>query len=131
MVSRMSKAYRCPTCQNEVDRGATVCSNPDCRRELAFCSHCRDVTTYTLAQKAHGRLGRDRYRCDRCQRVGVKCITWMAGGYCNGLARATDGRPAAPLCANCAERTFDVGRSLIGGTLIWAIGGLLKKRPRG
>jgi hypothetical protein len=123
----MSKAYKCPACQNEVDRAATICSNPECRRELAFCSHCRDVTTYTLAEKADGRLGRDRYRCDRCQRLGVKCVTWAAGGYCNGLARA-GGRFESPLCANCNEDVFAVGRNVAGLALVSALGGLFKRR---
>jgi hypothetical protein len=123
----MSKAYRCPGCQNEVDRGASVCSNPECRKELAFCSHCRDVTTYSLVETARGRLGRDRYRCDRCQRDGVRCLTWSAGGYCNGLAR-TGGRFDAPLCSNCNERAYEVGRSVVSWTLIGAIGGLLKPK---
>jgi hypothetical protein len=29
-----------------------VCSNPECRKDLAFCSHCRDVSTYSLVGKA-------------------------------------------------------------------------------
>ena len=90
--SNMSKDYKCPACQNSVDRSATVCSNPVCRADLAFCSHCFDITTYTLAEKGEGRFSRDKFKCARCERIGVKCLNWLAGGYCNGLARASDGR---------------------------------------
>ena len=54
----MAKEYKCPACQNVVDQSATVCSNPVCRVELAFCSHCRDVTTYSPVEPAGGRFGR-------------------------------------------------------------------------
>ena len=123
----MAKAYQCPACTNEVDRAAAVCSNPACRRELAWCSHCRDVTTYTLVEKGSGRFDRDRFKCDRCERSVVKCMTWTAGGYCNGLARVGE-RMGAPLCASCNERAFDVGRSVLGWTVMTAVGGLLKRR---
>lgn len=123
----MSKTYRCPACENEVDQGAIVCSNPKCRKDLAFCSHCRDVSTYSLVAKAEGRLGRDRYRCDRCERTGMKCLTWAAGGYCNGLAR-TGGKWDQPLCSNCHQRVGELGRTVVGWTLIGAVGGLLKPR---
>ena len=48
----MAKDYQCPRCKNPVDRAATVCSNVECRAALAFCSHCRDVTTYELDPEA-------------------------------------------------------------------------------
>ena len=127
----MSKSYKCPACQNEVDRAATICSNPVCRAELAFCSHCRDVTTYTLAEKGVGRFGRDKLKCGRCERLGVKCMTWAAGGYCNGLARATAAGVSGfgkPLCASCNDRVGEVGRSVISWSLIGALGGLLKPK---
>jgi hypothetical protein len=95
---------------------------------LAFCSHCRDVTTYTLAEKGEGRFARDRYQCGRCQRIGVKCLTWLTGGYCNGLARAKEGRVDKPLCANCTQRVGEVGRTVVGWSLIGAFGGLIKPR---
>jgi hypothetical protein len=123
-----AKEYKCPACQNDVDRGATVCSNPVCRAELAFCSHCRDVTTYTLAEKGEGRFARDKFKCARCERLGVKCLNWLAGGYCNGLARASDGKLGKPLCANCNSRVGEVGRTVIGWSLVGAFGGLLKPR---
>ncbi|MCU1276726.1 MAG: hypothetical protein JWM53_272 [bacterium] len=126
--SNMSKDYKCPACQNNVDRAATVCSNPVCRAELAFCSHCFDITTYTLAEKGEGRFQRDKFKCGRCERVGVKCLNWLAGGYCNGLARATDGKLGKPLCANCNSRVGEVGRTVIGWSLVGAFGGLLKPR---
>jgi hypothetical protein len=119
--------YKCPGCDKEVDRGATVCGNPECRKDLAFCSHCRDVSTYTLVEKVEGRFGRDKYRCARCEKIGMKCLTWAAGGYCNGLARATD-RGGRLLCAACHERVGETGRSVIGWTLIGALGGLIRKK---
>jgi hypothetical protein len=123
----MPKEYECPACKNQVDRAATVCSNPVCRAELAFCSHCRDVTTFTLVEKATGRFGRDKYKCARCERVGVKCLTWLAGGYCNGLARAGEGR-GKPLCATCTDRLGEVGRTVIGWSIIGAVGGFLRPK---
>jgi hypothetical protein len=127
----MAKEYLCPACKNEVDRAATVCSNPVCRANLAFCSHCHDITTYTLAAPAEGRFSRDRWKCARCERIGVKCLTWLAGGYCNGLARANEPGTKGmdkPLCANCNGRVGEVGRSVISWTLIGAFGGLLRPR---
>jgi hypothetical protein len=123
----MAKDYKCPACQNAVDRGATVCSNASCRKDLAFCSHCRDVTTYGLVTAAEGRFERDKFRCDRCERVGVKCLIWVAGGYCNGLAAAGP-RWDQPLCAGCTERVGEAGRTVFAWTLIGAFGGLLKPR---
>jgi hypothetical protein len=125
----MAKDYQCPACQQAVDRAATVCSNPVCRAELAFCSHCRDVTTYTLAEKGVGRFARDKFKCARCQHLGVKCVTWLTGGYCNGLARAAEGaRIDKPLCADCSSRVGEVGRSVLSWSLIAALGGLVKPR---
>lgn len=126
--SNMAKEYKCPACQNPVDRAATVCSNPVCRAELAFCSHCFDVTTYTLAEKGEGRFSRDKFKCGRCERIGVKCLNWLAGGYCNGLARASDGKFGKPLCASCNSRVGEVGRTVIGWSLVGAFGGLLKPK---
>jgi hypothetical protein len=123
----MAKEYRCPACQNEVNGAAVVCSNPACRKDLAFCSHCHDVTTYVLVEKGSGRFGRDRYRCQRCERIGSKCLTWAAGGYCNGLAR-TGGRWDQPLCATCNDRLSDLSRTVVGWTLIGAFGGMLKPK---
>jgi hypothetical protein len=124
----MSRDYHCPACNAPADSKATVCSNPVCRADLAFCSHCYDTTTYTLAEPARGRFDRDRYRCGRCQRLGVKCVTWVAGGYCNGLARATDGRSDKPLCTNCSGRATEIGRSVLGWSIIGVLGGLIKPR---
>lgn len=127
----MAKDYQCPACSNAVDRAATVCSNPVCRSQLAFCSHCRDVTTYIMAEKGRGRLSRDKYKCARCQHLGVKCLTWLTGGYCNGLARASESAwpwSDKPLCATCSQRVGEVGRSVVSWSLISAFGGLLKPR---
>jgi len=123
----MSKAYKCPVCQNEVDAAATVCTNSACRAELMFCSHCRDISTYVLAEERKGKSTRNTYRCDRCQRLGVKCYTWLSGGYCNGMARA-GGRFDRPLCSGCSSRVSEVSRAVIGWTLIGALGGLIKKK---
>jgi hypothetical protein len=123
-----AKEYKCPACKNDVDRGATICSNPVCRAELAFCSHCRDVTTYMLAEKGEGRFARDKFKCARCERLGVKCLNWLAGGYCNGLARAGDGWMGKPLCAHCNSRIGEVGRTVVSWSIIGAFGGLIKPR---
>ena len=127
MVRRMSRTYQCPACSSEVDLAATVCGNMACRKELAFCSHCRSVTTYVLVEAGAGRLGRDRFRCTRCERLGVKCLTWKAGGYCNGLARA-DGKAPLPLCANCSGHVVAVGRSVAGWAAMTALGAVLRRR---
>jgi hypothetical protein len=141
----MPKDYKCPACQNDVDKAASVCSNPVCRASLAFCSHCRDVTTYTLAEAGAGRMQRDKYKCARCERIGVKCLTWVVGGDCNGLARASgesqrlgpagaaggaerSGRIDKTLCAACSDRVGEVGRSVVSWTLIGAFGGLLRPK---
>jgi hypothetical protein len=124
----MAKDYQCPACQNAVDRDATVCSNSTCRAELAFCSHCRDVTTYSLAEKGAGRFSRDKFKCARCQKLGVKCLTWLTGGYCNGLARAAESGFDKPLCAQCNQRVGEVGRSVVSWSLIGAFGGLLRPK---
>ena len=73
------------------------------------------------------RLGRDRFRCDRCERMGVKCVTWLMGAYCNGLARTGD-RVDSPLCAVCLERVGGVGKNVAVWALMGAIGGLMKRR---
>src|SRR5262245_17193937 len=125
----MAKDYQCPACKNPVDRAAVVCSNAVCRAELAFCSHCLDITTYTLSSKAEGRFARDKYKCARCERLGVKCLTWLIGGYCNGLARASETSSVdKPLCATCSGRLGEVGRSVIGWSIIGAVGGFLRPR---
>lgn len=149
-----TRSYRCSACNNEVDQRATVCSSVTCRKPLAFCSHCRDVSTYTLVHEGTGRLGRDVLRCDRCQRLGVRCLTWLAGGYCNGLARASltvagdgtggagsagppsgEGAPPAgkpgrgrPLCALCEGRVSEMARGVAGYALMGAVGLVLKRR---
>jgi hypothetical protein len=125
----MSKDYKCPACQNAVERGATICSNSVCRAALAFCSHCRDVTTYTLVEKGEGRFKRDKYKCTRCEGIGVKCLTWLTGGdeYCNGLARAGT-RVDNALCAACKARGGEIARTVLSWSMIGAVGGWLKPR---
>jgi hypothetical protein len=120
--------YHCPACNAVVDGAATICSNPVCRVDLAFCSHCYDITNYTLAEPAKGRLDRDKYRCARCQRLGVRCATQVAGGYCNGLARAGDGRIGKVFCSRCSERAGEIGRTVVGWSVIGALGGIFKPR---
>ena len=124
----MSKTYKCPLCSNEVDGAATICSNKACRAELAFCSHCRDITTYTLAETRAGKR-RIAYRCDRCEGLGVKCYTWQSGGYCNGLARAGE-RMDMPLCATCTSRAGEVSRQVLSWTLIGAVGAIVRGRGK-
>lgn len=123
----MGKAYKCPVCTNEVDAAATVCSNAACRAELALCSHCRDITTYVLSEERKERGKRNRYRCDRCQKLGVKCYTWLSGGYCNGLARSGE-QMDMPLCAGCAAKAAEVTRSVLSWTLIGAVSALARKK---
>lgn len=122
----MSRIYRCSACNNEVDAKATVCSSTSCRKALALCSHCRDISTYTRIDEP-ARRGRERFRCDRCERVGVRCLVWVSGGYCNGLARAGD-RVDMPLCAGCGARASEMGRGMIGYALMGAMGLVLKRR---
>jgi hypothetical protein len=127
----MPKEYTCPRCKNAVDPAATVCSNAECRAELALCSYCRDISTYTLVQRSETQFLRDKWRCDRCERVGVKCLTWISGGYCNGLARAREGAtvgPNRPFCAACMGRVSEVARSVVSWSIMGAIGGLLRPR---
>lgn len=126
-VADMSKTHKCPLCSNEVDGAATVCSNKSCRADLAFCSHCRDVSTFGLADNRPGKTRRQLYRCDRCQRLGVKCYTWLSGGYCNGLARAGS-HVDMPLCAGCSSRAAEVSRSVISWTIIGAVSGLVRRK---
>ena len=90
-------------------------------------SLCRDITTYTLVEKESGRLKRDRWKCDRCERVGVRCLTWVAGGYCNGLARGGE-HLDMPLCASCGGRAADIGRGMIGYALMGAVGLIFRRR---
>lgn len=123
----MGKDYQCPACSKPVDGGAVVCSNPECRKDLAFCSHCRDICTYALTEPGTGRFGRDKFRCSRCERIGVRCLTWAAGGYCNGLARA-GGRWDQALCARCNDRVGEVTRTVAAWSLIGALAGLVKRK---
>lgn len=123
----MSKEYQCPLCKTPVDAKAKVCNNSACRADLAFCPHCRDVTNYVLVEEAASGWKRDRYRCDRCQKVGVKCWTWLGGGYCNGLANP-GARIDRPFCPHCSAKAAEVGRSVLSWSVIGAIGGLLRKK---
>jgi hypothetical protein len=127
-LDAMAKDYECPSCKSAVDRAATVCSNPSCRVELAFCSHCRDVTSYTLVVKRTGRLERDIFQCARCQKLGVKCFSWLVGGYCNGLARATESGGGRPLCAGCTSRATEISRSGLGWLLAASLGTWFRRR---
>ncbi len=123
----MGKDYQCPACKNPVDGGAVVCSNAECRKDLAFCSHCRDICTYALVEAGTGRFGRDKFKCSRCERLGARCITWAAGGYCNGLARA-GGRRDQLLCARCNDRVGEVGRTVVAWSMIGALAGIVKRK---
>jgi len=127
-LCQMAKDFQCPACKQAVEREASVCSNSVCRVNLAFCSHCRDVTTFTLVEKGEGRLQRDRFRCDRCERFGVKCMSWLSGGHCNGLARASEHGRGKPFCSSCTDRVGEVGRTVIAWSIIGAVGGFIKPR---
>jgi len=52
------------------------------------------------------------------------------GGYCNGLARATEigARRSTSLLSSCNDRVGEVSRSVISWSLIGALGGLLKPK---
>lgn len=126
ILCHMSKTYRCPVCSNEVDVAATVCSTAACRAELAFCSHCRDITTYVLVEDAPAPPATST-AATAAQRLGVKCYTWLSGSYCNGLARAGQSVDL-PLCSGCSSRVAEVSRNVIGWTLIGALGGLFKRK---
>ena len=85
----------------------------------------------TLAELVHPGSDQAIFRgelCARCQKLGVKCLTWLTGGYCNGLARASDTGFDKPLCANCNQRVGEVGRSVLSWSLIGAFGGLLRPK---
>ena len=123
----MSKTYQCPACQNLVDPKASICSNAVCRAELGICSHCRDITTFSLVEQKDRPWVRNTYRCDRCQAIGVKCLTWLSGGYCNGFAK-TNHRIDRPFCPDCSSKAAEVGRSILSWSVIGALGGLFKKK---
>lgn len=152
----MARTYRCPRCREETDPGAAICSNAACRAELAFCSQCRDVTTYrplaggpaspssgsdgsaprveappSAARRSGGglfaRWRRGTFVCERCERPGVKCRSWLMGGYCNGLARAGEGW-RNQLCARCSHAVASAGKNVATAALIGGLGGLLRRR---
>lgn len=123
----MSKTYQCPACQNTVDGNATICSNKACRAELGVCYQCRDITTYNLVEERESPLRRNLYRCDRCQGEGVKCITWLSGGYCNGFARSGS-KIDRPFCPGCSSKASEVGRSILSWSVIGALGGLIRRK---
>lgn len=50
------------------------------------CAQCRDISTFSLVESVDTSWSRNTYRCDRCQALLVKCLTWLTGGYCNGFA---------------------------------------------
>jgi hypothetical protein len=79
------------------------------------------VTTYQELERERGRA---RFRCDRCNAVGVRCLTNNIGFYCNGLARGG----LASLCANCSTRFGEIGRTLALTFLLGALGNLLRRR---
>lgn len=105
---------------------ASIC--PTCQVELAACSWCRDLTTLQAEGGPARRLRRDRYVCEKCQHVGVKCRTALLGGYCNGLARAGE-HVGSQLCASCATSAFDAAKTVAAWTLIGVVSSRL--RPKG
>lgn len=126
-LKSMSKSYKCPSCQSEVDSAAQLCSNSSCRANLAFCSCCRDICTYEMAEAKESFIKKERFRCNRCQSIGAKCLTWLTGGYCNGLAK-TGPTMDRPFCAQCSNQFGDMARNVLGWTLIGLFGSLTRKK---
>ena len=125
----MARTSQCPACQIEVNPSAAVC--PSCKVELAQCAWCMDITSLRHLQPASGLLaslfgGRDRYACDRCNRLGARCRASVLGSYCNGLARA-EGRFGRQLCQGCTKSVFESGKTVAAWTLIGIVGSRLKK----
>lgn len=117
---------QCPKCQREVNPRASVC--PACQVELAQCAWCRDLTTLVADGKPGGSLRRQRYLCEKCQHPGVRCRTALWGGYCNGLARASE-RLGSQLCAGCSATLVDAAKTVAAWTLIGVVSSRL--RPKG
>jgi hypothetical protein len=106
----MSKtAYKCPACQNEVDRNSRICSRSTCRAELAYCSYCYDVVTFKLHAPRGRRLERDYYRCTGCEQVVLLCRKRLVGANCNGLTR-TGRFWDHQFCAACQGEIIDFGK---------------------
>lgn len=95
-----SITYACPRCATLADPSARRCANVNCKAELGFCSHCRQVSTF---QEGH---------CTRCEGKVVSCVMRSLGNNCNGYARAEGlGRV---FCDRCRERSGVVVRWGLG-----------------
>lgn len=123
----MAKSCKCPSCQNETDSGAKMCSNPACRLELAFCPCCRDISTFELAEQRQGVIRRNHYRCNRCQSIGARCLTWEKGGYCNGFSQVGS-LYDHPFCPQCASKYGEMARNILSAVLIGIVGNLFRKK---
>ena len=105
-------------CLNEVDAALRSTFNAACApARLMFCSHCRDISTYVLAEGVRPR--RQLLPLRPLPAACVKCYTWLSGGYCNGMARAGAASTAAVLRLTTA-RSVRISRSVIRWTLIGA-----------
>jgi hypothetical protein len=127
------RRFCCNACDREVDPQASVC--PGCQHELVYCSACRDVAVAEpehvlpargAAERAAARLTRERYTCGRCGRAGVRCRSYTVNGSCNGLARADRAVPAQ-FCSRCANRVWDVSRSVAIWGLITYLGSRIRR----
>lgn len=123
----MVNNYSCNSCQTQMNEKATVCSNSTCRANLAFCSFCRSISTYVIVEERNKFFTRSIYRCERCQNLGVKCLTWLSGGYCNGLARSGKSMDR-PFCPSCSSKATEVIRSIVSWSIIGAVGGLIRRK---
>lgn len=121
------KEYQCSKCGTKTARGAKRCSNAECRAELAFCSFCKDVVTYEIAENTGGKVRRDLYRCGKCGERVLKCRTWIMGGSCNGLARAGS-RWHRQLCDDCKGGATEFAKRVGVLALGSALGSVLRRK---
>ena len=91
-------------------------------RQALRTRHWREVLLAALSSWNRNQVGRI---------IAGVLLTWLVGGYCNGLARAQEAGQRGidkPLCASCNGRVGEVGRSVLSWSLIGAVGGLLRPR---
>lgn len=122
-----AKDYTCSKCGAKTARGAKRCSNPDCRVELAFCSFCKDVVPYELADEGASLGRRATFRCGKCGERVLKCRTWIMGGSCNGLARAGD-KWHRQLCDDCKTGATEFAKRVGVLALGSALGSVLRRK---
>ena len=122
-----SKDYTCAKCGAKTARGAKRCSNPECRVELAFCSFCKDVVPYELADASPGAGRRETFRCAKCGEKVLRCRTWIMGGSCNGLARAGS-KWNRQLCDDCKTGATEFAKRVGVLALGSALGSVLRRK---